>query len=249
MILLEFTPYNTISRATEQFVIEIPTVSIDGESLFPEDLGLGYQDYDDLKFDLYESSISSMECKVYTGYALNHQPVKIVCGNFNTDILNSHLVKMGFWVRNPTTNYGMAIPVQIYSYDPYRDRKDTWSMIEAAIKVLPNSQTPISDDGNFALSSTYRQISSQHFYFTTRNTRSLLQGDLYILKFNFDLRNQHKQAGKFKYNNGLPHAGDVIFMRTCQTVILRAGATALSTVSSGSPTINARMQSVFYNLQ
>ena len=30
MILLEFTPYNTITRTTEQFVIEIPTMSIDG---------------------------------------------------------------------------------------------------------------------------------------------------------------------------------------------------------------------------
>ena len=154
---------------------------------------------------------------------------------------------MGFWVKNPTTNYGMAIPVQIYSYDPYRDRKDTWSIIEAAIKVLPTSQTPISDDGNFALSSTFRQINSQHFDFTTRNTRSLLQGDFYILKFNFDLRREQKEAGKFKYNSGLSHSGDVIFMRNCQTVILRVGGTALGTVSSGSTAINARMQSVFYN--
>ena len=136
MILVEFTPANTIAT-NEQFVIEIPTVSIDGQSLFPEDLGVGYEDYDDLKFDLYESDISSMDCKVYTGDLQNHQPVKIVCSNFNTAITNSKLVKMGFWVRNPSTNYGMAIPVQLYSYDTYRARKDTWSMIEAGIKVLP----------------------------------------------------------------------------------------------------------------
>lgn len=71
MILVEITPYNTIST-NEQFVIEIPTISIDGTSLFPEDLGMGYNDYDDLEFDLYESDISSMDCKVYTGDESNH---------------------------------------------------------------------------------------------------------------------------------------------------------------------------------
>ena len=38
---------------------------------------MGYNDYDTLEFDLYESYISSMDCKVYTGDANNHQPVKI----------------------------------------------------------------------------------------------------------------------------------------------------------------------------
>jgi len=90
---------------------------------------MGYNDYDTLEFDLYESYISSMDCKVYTGDANNHQPVKIVCSNFNTDIINSRMVKMGFWTRNPTTTSGLAIPVQIYSFDTYRARKDTWSMI------------------------------------------------------------------------------------------------------------------------
>ena len=47
MILLEFIPYNTIST-NEQFVIEIPTISIDGQSLITGDLGMGYEDYDDL---------------------------------------------------------------------------------------------------------------------------------------------------------------------------------------------------------
>ena len=188
-----------------------------------------------------------MECKVYTGDLSNHQPVKIICSNFNTAITTSHLVKMGFWVRNPNVNYGLAIPVQIYSWDTYRARKDTWSMIESAIKVLPTSQTPISDDGNFQLSSSFRQIDNQHFDFTTRNTKPLLQGDYYIVRYNFDLRREQKEAGKFKYNSGLSQSGDVIFMRNCQTVLLRVGASALATVNSGSTSINARLQSIFYN--
>ena len=246
MILVEFTPANTIST-TEQFIIEIPTVSVDGTTLFQNDLGVGYQDYDDLVFDLYESQISSMSCKVYRGDSTNHQPVKIVCSSFNTAITSSMLVKMGFWVRNPSTSVGLAIPIQVYSYDTLRARKDCWSMIEAGIRVLPTSATPISDLGNFASSSTYRQIASQHLSFTARNTRPLAQNDLYIMKFNFDLRMEQKQAGKFNYNSGLGDAGDVIFMRNCKTVLLRVGANPLAILSSGVSTINGRITSVFYN--
>ena len=82
MILVELKPSNTIDT-NEQLVIEIPTVALDGTELFPEDLGVGYEDYDELEFDLYESDISSMSCKVYTGDKTNNQPVKIVCSNFN----------------------------------------------------------------------------------------------------------------------------------------------------------------------
>lgn len=61
-----FTPPSTINT-DHQLVIEIPTVSVDNEPLFPVDLGMGYKNYDNLIFDLFESSISSMTCKVYTG--------------------------------------------------------------------------------------------------------------------------------------------------------------------------------------
>ena len=44
-----------------------------------------YDDYDDLEFDLYESSISSMTCKVYTGNINTRQPA----------ITNATAVKMG----------------------------------------------------------------------------------------------------------------------------------------------------------
>ena len=73
------------------------------------------------------------------------------------------------------------------------------------------------------------------------------QGDLYILKFNFDLRNEQTKLGSFKYNSGLSDTGDVIFMRNCKTIILRVGASDLVTVTSGSAAINARIQSQFYN--
>ena len=61
------------------------------------------------------------------------------------------------------------------------------------------------------------------------------------MKFGFDLRNTDLQAGSFKYNDALTDSGDVIFMRNCQTIILRVGATALTSTTSGTTTINARL--------
>lgn len=94
-----------------------------------------------------------MTCKVYTGDNQNNQPAKIVCSSFSAALSTTTTIKMGFWVKNPQTSIGLAIPIQIYSFDPYLGRKNVWSIIESAIKVIPTSVTPISDLGNFATSS------------------------------------------------------------------------------------------------
>ena len=69
----------------------------------------------------------------------------------------------------------------------------------------------------------------------------MAQNDLYILKFNFDLRMSQKYAGSFKYNSGFSSVGDVIFMKNCKTVLLRIGASDLALQSAGSTTTNARI--------
>lgn len=42
MILIEIIPPRTMSLTNEQIVISIPTESVEGTNLFPEDLGMGY---------------------------------------------------------------------------------------------------------------------------------------------------------------------------------------------------------------
>jgi hypothetical protein len=117
---------------------------------------MGYRNYDDLIFDFFESSISSMICKVYTGDVYTSRPFKIICSIFNAPILAGTTVKMGFWVVNPSTTKGLAIPVQVYILDQPTQSKVIWSMVEAGIRLLPTPVTPTSDDGNFFLSSTAR---------------------------------------------------------------------------------------------
>lgn len=188
-----------------------------------------------------------MTCKVYTGDLASRQPVKIICSNFNTPLTTSTNVKFGFWVVNPASTVSMAFPVQVYAFDQPSQTKFVWSIVEAGIRILPVTVTPINDLGNWLSSSPFREVRSTSLSFTTRNTRAMVRSDWYILKFAFDLRNTASTNGSLSYNTNLAGVGDVIIMRNCQTILLRVGATAVSIVSPGSTTVNARINSLFYN--
>ncbi len=78
-------------------------------------MGMGYKNYDDLIFDIYDSSITSMKCKFFIGDRNNQQPIRIICNQFNVNnITTSNVVRFGFWVKNPNTTMALAIPVQVY---------------------------------------------------------------------------------------------------------------------------------------
>ena len=51
-MIIQLRPSSSIS-ATQQIVIEIPTVALDGSALFTADLGMGYKANDKLVFDLF----------------------------------------------------------------------------------------------------------------------------------------------------------------------------------------------------
>ena len=102
-------------------------------------------------------------------------------------------------------------------------------MLEAGIKVIPTSVSPVNDYGNFFSDTAFRQVRDTKFRFTNRNTKPLLAGDYYIMKFNFDLRKSDRQPSAFKYPfSSYTNSGDAIFLRNCQTILLRVGATALA---------------------
>jgi hypothetical protein len=76
---------------------------------------MGYRNYDDLVFDLYDSSITSMKCKFYSGDKINNQPVKIICNQYNLATLTTAAyIRFAFWVKNPSTTIGLAVPIQVY---------------------------------------------------------------------------------------------------------------------------------------
>jgi hypothetical protein len=113
--------------------------------------------------------------------------------------------------------------------------------------VLPVTVSPISDLGNFASSNPVREAQSTSFSFTTRNTKTMVKNDWYILKFGIDLRQTANSNGSLGYNSGFPNTGDVIFMRNSQTILLRVGSTALAITTPGATATNAKINSLFYN--
>jgi hypothetical protein len=188
-----------------------------------------------------------MSCKVFTGDTVAYQPVKIICSNFNTAITTAMTVKFGFWVVNPQSTISMAIPVQVYAFDQPSQTKFCWSIVEAGIRILPTYVTPTNDIGSWVSSTPFRGIYSTTLKFTTRNTKSMVQYDWNILKFNFDLTRSGTNIGSFNYNSDLLGVGDVIFMRNCQTILLRIGTTALSIPTPGTTTLNGQIGSLFNN--
>lgn len=75
----------------------------------------------------------------------------------------------------------------------------------------------------------------------------MVRNDWYILKFGFDLRQSGNSNGSFNYNSGLGSTGDIIFMRNCQTIMLRVGINNLAITTPGSTSLNARITSLIYN--
>ncbi len=214
---------------------------------------MGYRNYDDLVFDVYDSSITSMKCKVHTGDRISVQSVKIICNQFSLgSITSSHFIRFGFWVKNPSTTLGLAIPIQVYVEELKTTRKLIWQMVEAGIKVIPTTASPINDFGNFVCDTTYRQVKDTNFRFTNRNTQPLQTGDYYILKFNFDLRNADKKTSAFKYPySAYTNTGDAIFLRNCKTILLKVGAAALpnwvTADVSQTNKLNVLLSNVMYN--
>lgn len=246
LIMVEVAPTVTISTS-QQLVIEIPTQSIDGTAYFADDLGMGYADYSDLVFDIYDSTsgVSSMTCKVYTGQGSQGIPVKIICSNFNTALTSATVLKFGFWVTNPSVTRSLAIPVTVYSYDQYAVTKANWNILESAFNMIVTVASPILDNGNFAYDvgtyETYPVVMS----LTTRNTAAMSAGDLYIVKVGFDPRQNGLFASGFTYNSGLGATGTLYIMRNCKTYVLKVGATSLAILPSASATINAQIKNVY----
>lgn len=221
---------------------------MDGTYYFDEDLGMGYTDYSDLVFDMYDTSgsaITSMTCKVTPGQRSNFQPVKIICSNFNTALTTSNVLRFGFWVTNPSVSRSLAIPVTVYSYDQVYVKKNNWNFIEGACNIIVTTAAPLYDFGNFALDISSFQTYPVIMSFTARNSAPLLNGDLYIVKVGFDPRQTGLFSTSFMYNSGFGATGTLYIMRNCMTYVLKVASTSLTNVLSASATLTAQIRDIY----
>ena len=91
--------------------------------LFENDFGLGYWDYRDFPIDIFDSGSfknNFMKCKFYTGDRVNNKPIRVVCGNFQSQITNSDNLRFALKIKNPSSfSIGsVSIPLLVYSYIP-----------------------------------------------------------------------------------------------------------------------------------
>jgi hypothetical protein len=83
LIWVKLTPTTTITT-TDQIVIEVPTKSSAGTSLFADDLGLGINDGGDMTIDIIGGDFTNtfMKCRLFHGDQSNSKVARIICANF-----------------------------------------------------------------------------------------------------------------------------------------------------------------------
>jgi hypothetical protein len=136
IIWLKITPTTTI-QSTQQLVIEVPTVSANGATLFANDLGTGVSDGQSIPYDNLGTSFSQtfMTCRLFYGDQANNKPGKIVCGQFTSTITSSQVLFFAFTVGNPSTFSGnqVSIPFFIYSQEQGTTYRSNFDVIENAV--------------------------------------------------------------------------------------------------------------------
>jgi hypothetical protein len=110
-------PTTTIGL-NDQIVIEIPTKSIDGTSLFANDLGLTFNNNQWIPIDILSGQINTfMTCSLFHGDQTNGKNTKIICGGFTSSIVLGTTLTFAFKVKNPLITVQASIPFIIYSQD------------------------------------------------------------------------------------------------------------------------------------
>jgi hypothetical protein len=120
IIWLRITPTTTI-LTTQQLVIEVPTVSANGNLLFANDLGTGVDDGASIPYDTMNSVFSQtfMTCRLFHGDRANSKPGRIVCGQFTSTITSSQILWFAISLGNPNSFSGnqVSIPFFVYSQE------------------------------------------------------------------------------------------------------------------------------------
>ncbi|EWS73605.1 hypothetical protein TTHERM_000252299 (macronuclear) [Tetrahymena thermophila SB210] len=224
LFILEFQPGQTI-RNDDTLIIEIPTTSIDmQQNLFADDGGLNLQNQDIILNDIIDMSLTypdpTMECRISRGLQIKGYPLKFLCSNFKSsgklrDINPNDIMKVAFNIQNPDVSSNhYSIPVQIYIQRNYQNayEKILYDLVENAFYIHfwnPSTITGVNGDFNVGpLTKTVCNILTD-FKFRVRNSQNLVSKneDAYILRFNFELRDDdylHKKNCAYVITGSLP---------------------------------------------
>ena len=85
-----------------------------------------------------------MSCKMFTGQMAYYKPVRIVCGDFQSDILNSQVLWFAIKVVNPSIPNSwrrVSIPFFIYSVEQGTTYRTNFDVIENAVHLRADFAT------------------------------------------------------------------------------------------------------------
>jgi hypothetical protein len=116
LVWIQLTPTTTI-QTFQQIVIEFPTKSSAGATLFSNDLGTGLIDGSLIPVDVIDGDFDNtfMKCRLFYGDQTNSKNAKVVCGSFTQAITSSKLLFFAFKIVNPSISVQVSIPLFIYS--------------------------------------------------------------------------------------------------------------------------------------
>ena len=89
-----------------------------------------------------------MNCRIIYGSYQYGKPVKIVCGNLQTPLLSGQTLKFAFSIINPppltvSVLSQLAIPIFVYSYDPYLFRKINYNTVNVGVIINNENNTGV----------------------------------------------------------------------------------------------------------
>ena len=102
LLWLKITPTVTI-ETTQQIIIEVPTKSSAGATLFADDLGTGNSDGAVFTIDIMAAPFAQefMSCRLFHGDRAYYKPARIVCGGLTGTVTSGQTLWFAMVVFNP----------------------------------------------------------------------------------------------------------------------------------------------------
>lgn len=219
-----------------------------GNTLFANNLGTSYTDGQSIPYDVLNTQFTQtfMNCRIFHGDQANYKPGRIVCGNFQSTITSSQILWFAIALGNPSSTPGLqvSIPFFIYSQEQGTTVRTNFDVIENAV-FLRDDAYIYSDVGSVRTQNQQLQTSGVYIDMITRNVWNVVNGDYYVILFNFPIRNNGYFSGACTYPGSSTY-GDAYYHQNLWVIICAVTTgTAIGVPAGGYTTRNLRITNFY----
>ena len=200
-------------------------------------------------FDSAPLDNTFMNCRIYHGDQTKGSPAKLVCGNLISSLTPGNTLKFAFGFVNPpkitpsVTPSQISLPLIVYSFDPFYFQKTNFNLVNGAL-MITNEENILAPNGYFNPASYQYQMPNEDLTFGDAHTDDILDGDAYILRFNFPIRVNGLQTGACKSADGLTVYGDAYYHENLRAIVCKIIGTTIPAQTA--PLTQTMMVSSFY---